>query len=213
MLFQCLYGFKLVFYSTHSDDEPFLSAITALYLFFFEKRIVLAYIMILLEYIFCILLSILGEKQIIKSSKNDLTNYIEYCSAIYNFLKSCQITKQEEINEYKNRIALQIQIQKEEILSRQKNIEKWTQTFIIPIVLIILTSIMNNENNLMYNINNILFIIVSFSIIYFIIWGIQKLIYLLSERSQLNKKQNFVDDLQGVLDTQFNQSKFITKIK
>ncbi len=163
-----------------------------------------SYLCMCLEIIHCGIMRICVENYKINRSKEYLTQNIQKYNRVWKWLSSCSITEKSEIEEYKRRMVLYVQDKKSEICKKQERIDKWIQILIIPVLLVGLKIVLNYKQDVFSLISGLIISIIAFLVVYFIIMKSIKILDYIFEGNEINKMQDFIDDLQGVLDTQFS---------
>lgn len=149
--------------------------------------------------------SVYIERYQVCKSANNLEDFRQYCERIYKWLKSNSFSSKEDIQEIRNRLILHVEKAGQDSRYKSEKIDRWLQVFLIPIILAVLSSQINQQTDLVIVWGNALFFILLVPLIYVAIFGGKKALNFFSER-KLNKARDFIDDLLGVLDTQFRNS-------
>lgn len=163
---------------------------------------IFAWIPIGIESICCIILYFYTENYQIRMSDVKLEEYRAYCEEVYKWLESCCISSKEEIQDIKNRLLSYIVRTETDRKYKKESVDKWLQVLVIPVILAVLSVLINQQAGIEYALSYAFSIIFVFLLIYGAIWGVRRVKYFFSER-KLDQIQYFADDLQGVLDTQF----------
>lgn len=157
-----------------------------------------------LEFCTCVVLYFYTEHYQIKISNFRLSVYQNYCAKIYTWLDELGVvTTENNICELKNRIDQDITAAEEKRKLRREIIERWIQILIIPILLAIFSAIIKEQKKLT--------VIIAYAITLLILLGSLGLAFLscyniidFFKKRELVQLKSFSDDLQGVLDTQFD---------
>ncbi len=144
----------------------------------------------------------------IKNSDEDIKEHKKYCEELYTWLKSSLVTvDKKDIVELKSRIDNQLIKYAEAERRTHDNIMQFFKILIIPIILTVLTVILNNQ----VDINVIMaYAIVAIMVLCFIVITIFGIVssFNLIRKNEYEKMNSFSKDLQGILDTQFEDGIF-----
>ena len=144
----------------------------------------------------------------IKNSDKDIKEHKKYCEALYIWLKKSLISVEpKDIVELKSRMDSRLEKYAETQQRTTDIIMRFIQTLIIPVILTVLTVILNNQIDisviLVYGIVAIMllcfFIVTIFGFVAFIN---------LIRKNEYEKVNSFSKDLQSILDTQFEDGIF-----
>ena len=144
----------------------------------------------------------------IKNSDKDIKEHKKYCQALYIWLKKSLISVEpKDIVELKSRMDSRLKKYAETQQRTTDIIMRFIQTLIIPVILTVLTVILNNQIDisviLAYSIAAIMllcfFIVTLFGFVSFIN---------LIRKNECEKMNSFSKDLQSILDTQFEDGIF-----
>ena len=155
-----------------------------------------------IELICCVVLYFYTERDQVKMSYENLEDYRIYCNDIYKWLQSCSFSTKEEIQEIRRRLLTHIEKAQTDSKYKKESMDKWLQVLVIPVILVILSTLINQETDFVQAMNYASSSILIFLVVYGEIWGVRRVRYFLSE-CKLQQVQWFAEDLQGVLDTQF----------
>ncbi len=158
-----------------------------------------SWICFVIEIIACMLIYYWSEKDLIKYSFEKYEKYCDYCEKLYKWLKHLDINSYEGIYELLQRIKLQISERKDENEKSKNRFDKWLQTLAIPIVITMVTTIINKQDDLIAMINPVVAILIVFVELYITFTSINKVISFPKKR-KIEQMQCFANDLQGVLD-------------
>lgn len=142
----------------------------------------------------------------IKNSLTNLNEYKAYCSELYVWLNSViSNSTKENIEELKKRIDTHIKKHEQRQQKIFDTLIHFVQALIIPVILTILAVIMENEVeiNMIFTYGFFAVLIPSFLAV--TLFGITSFINLF-QKSKYEKMKSFSYDLQGILDTQFEDS-------
>lgn len=162
----------------------------------------------LVEILTCISSHFYIENFRIRTSDKRLVSYYEYCHSLYTWIKSTEITASEQnIQIILDRVEKRIALLEGKRKHAQDTIWHIVNILIIPLLLAIFSSWMKDQTNLPD------LIAASLSIIFFV-GSIGLLVYLLYnvfsifQKHRIEQLRCFSEDLQGILDTQFEGSLF-----
>lgn len=144
----------------------------------------------------------------IKNSDKDIKEHKKYCEALYIWLKKSLISVEpKDIVELKSRMDSRLEKYAETQQRTTDIIMRFIQTLIIPVILTVLTVILNNQIDigviLAYGIVAIM--LLCFFIV--TIFGFVSFINLI-RKNEYEKMNSFSKDLQSILDTQFEDGIF-----
>lgn len=159
----------------------------------------------LAEVSLCGIVYIYTEHFQIKSSNTRLPIYANYCKDVLNWLNDCKvITTEENISKLLNRAVATAKAEDEKRTALRTSIEKWIQSLIVPIILVVFTTIIGKQENLSTILTSSLMLLTILFFIGIFCAAIYNFFNFYSKR-KLEQLKCFADDLQGVLDTQFEQ--------
>lgn len=169
------------------------------------------FICLIVQVVLCIGLYFYTENFQIKNSDYRLTIYQEYCEEIKLWLiKIGIIVNKENITELVSRIEKEIEKSEKQRKATRDRIEKWIQILIIPILLALFSSIIREQTDL-----TTLF---AYAIAFLVALGSIALVFLncynvfdFFKKRKLEQLKSLCNDLQGVLDCQFNNKLFFKK--
>ncbi|MBR3768717.1 MAG: hypothetical protein IKL10_10845 [Clostridia bacterium] len=140
----------------------------------------------------------------INNSLTNLYDYKEYCNNLYTWLSGVLTnSKKENIEDIKNRIDNHIKKHEQHQQKVFDVLFRFVQVLIIPVILTILAVIMEKEVdiNMIFTYGIFAVLIPSFLVV--TLFGFISFISIL-KKSEYAKIKSFSNDLQGILDTQFN---------
>lgn len=157
----------------------------------------------------CIWLYFYTENFQIKNIDNRLFIYQEYCSEIKLWLiKIGIIATKENITKLLSRLEKEIEKEEKQRMITRERIEKWIQILIIPILLAVFSAIIREQTDL-----TTLF---AYAIAFLIALGSFALAFLnccnifdFFKKRKLEQLKSLYNDLQGVLDCQFDNKLFL----
>ena len=172
--------------------------------FYFSKHIIESLISIAIAFICCECLSRFVESYRIKTSTQGMAQRIEDWKALRNWLNANFIKDIASILIIKQRIEKTILELKAKQQESNLRLETRIQTLAVPVVLAIITAVINQKNALETMLAMITLIILVCILIYMVICIIRN-IYWFNLSQKITKMMAFAEDLQGVLDLdQFN---------
>lgn len=159
---------------------------------------------LIIEIVISIINFTYGQRYEINNSLTNINTYKAYCNDLYAWLSSILTNStKENIADIKNRIDNHI---KKHEQHQQKIFEvlfRFVQVLIIPVILTILAVIMENEVDINMIFTYGIFAILIPSFLAVTLFGSISFINLF-QKSKYEKMKSFSNDLQGILDTQFN---------
>lgn len=174
---------------------------------FFDATIRYAFIAAIFEFGTCIVLYFYTEHYKITCSKKRADEYRDYCEKIKKWLVECNIKTEVAIKSLLDRVNKSI----EEIESLDKDsqlrTDKWLQALVIPVLLAIITTVLNTNSDMEVMISGTITIIICFIALYCGYTGVRRIANFPNKRMYQQLKC-FASDLQGVWDTQFSNSIF-----
>lgn len=185
-----------------------LSTICAVVVLYIEKIRQYFFVPLGVEAIVSLIIFSYAQHYEIKNSDKDIKEHKKYCEALYIWLKKSLISVEpKDIVELKSRMDNRLEKYAETQQRTTDIIMRFIQTLIIPVILTVLTVILNNQIDisviLAYGIVAIMllcFFIVS-------IFGFVSFINLI-RKNEYEKMNSFSKDLQSILDTQFEDGIF-----
>ena len=140
-----------------------------------------------------------SEKYQIEFSVKEYDKYLTYCSNLYKWLKEFNMQSADDIHELCRKIQSKIIRLKTDEENSKARVDRWLQTLIIPIVIVIITAIITKQENIEEMIAYAISVIVLFAVVYGIVVMI-KSISLFPQRRRIEQMECFASDLQGVLN-------------
>lgn len=156
-------------------------------------------ICVLLALVLSIVLYTCIERYQIKCSINKMDDYINYCKELYEWLNSMGVVDKEFIEELHKRISDNVVRLREERQKNSKRIDTWMQTLIIPILIVIITTIISGNNNLTNAVGVVIGILMMFGLLYGVFITIRDIVSFPQKR-RIEQLSCFESDLQGILD-------------
>ena len=185
-----------------------LSAISAVVFLYIEQIRQYFFVPLGVEAIVSLIVFSYAQHYEIKNSDKDIKEHKKYCEALYIWLKKSLISVEpKDIVELKSRMDSRLEKYAETQQRTTDIIMRFIQTLIIPVILTVLTVILNNQIDigviLAYGIVAIM--LLCFFIV--TIFGFVSFINLI-RKNEYEKMNSFSKDLQSILDTQFEDGIF-----
>lgn len=150
----------------------------------------------------CILSSIYLERHQIKNAMKNFDDYKKYCYKLYDWLKTYNISQKEELIIIRDRTINQINSMKDFSNKRKAEIVSWLKVIIIPVVLVCLNKLIENQTDF----EKVVILVIQFIImctacgsIAYVFW----LIINISLKNRIDKYKCFANDLQTIIDIEF----------
>ena len=161
-----------------------------------NQSIYMSYIPVFIELILLIISAFYSDKIYIDRSEQDYKDYKDYCKEFYKWLVLHDYPNKKSISKLKNRIyKKQIDINSKIEKSRER-MDKWLQILFIPIVLLIIGSIFDNQYNMDTKLVYTIGIIAASVSIYMVVLGLDNFSNVFYNR-RVSQYQLFINDLQG----------------
>ncbi len=185
-----------------------LSAISAVVVLYIEQIRQYFFVPLGVEAIVSLIVFSYAQHYEIKNSDKDIKAHKKYCEALYIWLEKSLISvESKDIVELKSRMDSRLEKYAETQQRTTDIIMRFIQTLIIPVILTVLTVILNNQ----IDINVILaYGFVAIMLLCFFIvtlFGFVSFINLI-RKNEYEKMNSFSKDLQSILDTQFEDGIF-----
>lgn len=190
----------------------FAAIIATLVLTFFPDLRLFEYICCTLAVILCIIMYIITERFQINTSNTSIDKYQTYCTELRKWLNENNIKSNDEINLLYERLTERINEKQAECKEQNDRVDKWTQTLAIPVLLAIITAVLDKGNNIQNSILLTLDLTIFFSICCCIVWFV-KIIVQFPDKRKIEQMRFFADDLQGLIDQNTNNKKVYNKPK
>lgn len=193
----------------------FLSLVCAVSNFVVISRNLVASIGLLLliaEMAICIALYLLSDNYQIKNSDTRMQKYVRYCSDLAERLHQTGfIASKDNVIELRNRVKQRISDDQKKHKANQERFDKWCQALLFPIVLAIFSTTIKDQTNVLVMVGNAATMIISIGLLYL---GVYQCLNIISffEKRRVAQMERFAEDLQGIIDTQF-EDKLVAYIK
>lgn len=189
------------------------AAITATFvLWFFPTFKNAQYICGALTVIICIIMYIITERFQINTSNISMSKYQTHCTELRKWLNENNIKTDYEINLLHKRLIEHINEKKAERKEQNDRVDKWTQTLAIPVLLAIITTMIDKGISIQDSIFFSLGLVFIFAICCCIVW-FMKIMIQFPDKQKLEQMNFFADDLQVLLDLNSNNKKCYSKPK
>ena len=180
--------------------------ILSLVFLFIFPNIHIVFTLLFLE-ISCAIATYFYEEHIrIEKSNKNIAHFEDRCIRVFQWLKEQSISDKQEIEAYKNRLTAHINKSENAREIKKQRLEKWVQILLIPVSLAAFSALMKEQTDISIIIWYTFIFVVLAAVICAYIWGISSIIQVLTKR-KLAQIQMFINDLQGILDTQFKYNK------
>jgi len=155
------------------------------------------------EVLTCVALYFYTENFQIKTSDSRLFVYQEYCEKIKHWLDSVGVNvTPENITEIMTRTNKRIDLLEKKRKERRDRIDRWIQILIIPILLAIFSAVIKEQTDLSLLLVYAVTMIVAIASTGLAFLNIYNILDFFQKR-KLEQMKSFVEDLQGILDCQF----------
>lgn len=183
-----------------------LCVVASIFFLVFTKWVIVSLILLGVDIVLCIASYFFVESYQIKTSDIRVVDYKKYCSKIKEWLESndIEVTKS-TLTELENRV-LKVWESKEN--ARKKGIErveKWIQALLIPLLLAVFAEIIDGQTDVSTLISSMLILIIAIGVVCATVINCYNLVSFFQKR-KLEQMRKFANDLQGVIDTQFEDS-------
>lgn len=163
---------------------------------------------ILVEAVLCVVIYFYTDHFRIDNSGRRLTKYANYCGQIASWLKSTGfVFNQTNVEQLIKRLSAKLDKIENERLKRKETIEKWIQILIIPVLLAVFSQSIQKQENVAVLLSFAVVVLSFVGLIGISILSMNSIIEFFRKR-KIEQLRGFVDDLQGVLDTQFTDRLF-----
>lgn len=185
-----------------------LSVISVILVICIEKIRMYFYAAIAIEITIAFAVFLYGQHYEIENSDQDIKEYETYCSNLFVWLKNTSVSvARKDIIELKSRMVNRLEKHEQKQQRTYDVAIRFIQVLIIPIVLTVLTVVLNNQIDisLIFTYGFIAIMILSFLAV--TSFGFISFVNLI-RKNESEKMKSFVNDLQGILDTQFDEGIF-----
>ena len=185
-----------------------LSAISVIVVICIEKIRIYFYAAIAIEVIIAFAVFLYGQHYEIKNSDQDIKKHKTYCTNLFLWLTNTSVSvERKDVIELKNRMVNRLEKHEQKQQRTYDVAIRFIQVLIIPIVLTVLTVVLNKQIDisLIFAYGFIAIMILSFLAV--TSFGFISFFNLI-RKNESEKMKSFVNDLQGILDTQFDEGIF-----
>lgn len=143
------------------------------------------------------------ESYQIKTSDVRVADYKEYCAGINKWLESSEVElTKSNLTELRKRV-LESWASKENSRKRGiERVEKWIQALLIPLLLAVFAEIIDGQTDVSILISSLLVLIIAIGVVCATAINFYNIVSFFQKR-KLEQMRKFANDIQGVLDTQF----------
>ena len=201
---------KLPWYIIICTIMLFATATATFVLSFFPTLIMGEYICCILTVIICIIMYIITERFQINTSDSFMSKYQTHCSELSEWLEENNITTDYKIHLLHKRLIEYINEKKAERKEQNDRVDKWTQTLAIPILLAVITAVMNKNLSIQDSILFSLSLVIIFTISCCLVW-VMRIIIQFPDKRKIEQMKFFADDLQGLLDLHNVEKNIVVK--
>ena len=166
----------------------------------------IVYIPLSIEFVSALIMYFYISRDQIKMSDENIANYKDRCVKNFDWLKSNSVSEKKQIQEYHSRLVIRIEKSEKANSDRKRRVDRWMQVILVPVFLSVFSSVIQDQVELQVVVGLTLTVALLLVIVYVLVLGIFGMAQMFANM-ELNKIQMFADDLQGILDTQFNIEK------
>ena len=166
----------------------------------------ISFFLLIAEIAICIALYLFTDNYQIKTSDTRMKAYVNYCSKLVEwFSQTGFVVSKGNIEELKNRVDQHILDDQQRRNANQERFDKWCQALLFPILLAIFSAAIKEQTDIFVMLGYATTMIATIGLLYL---GVYHCVNVLSffEKRRLAQIKSFTEDLQGILDTQFNSS-------
>lgn len=168
-------------------------------LWFFPTLKIVQYTCGALTFIICIIMYVITERFQISTSKISMSKYQTHCTELRKWLNENNIKTDDEINLLRKRLIEHIDEKKAERKEQNDRVDKWTQTLAIPVLLAIITAVIDKEISIQDSIFFTLGLVLIFTTCCCIAW-FMKIMIQFPDKRKIEQMKYFAEDLQCLLD-------------
>lgn len=185
-----------------------LSAISVILVICIEKIRIYFYAAIAIEVTIAFSVFLYGQHYETKNSDQDIKKYKTYCTNLFLWLTNTSVSvERKDIIELKNRMVNRLEKHEQKQQKTYDVAIRFIQVLIIPIVLTILTVVLNKQVDISMILAYGFITIMILSFLAVTLFGFISFVNLI-RKNEFEKMKSFVNDLQGILDTQFDEGIF-----
>lgn len=130
--------------------------------------------------------------------------YVSHCSDLAEwFQQTGFIVSKDNVIELRNRVKQHISDDQKRKKENQERFDKWCQALLFPILLAVFSAVIKNQTDILVMLGYAMTMIVTIGLLYL---GAYHCVNVISffEKRKFAQIQRFAEDLQGILDTQFD---------
>lgn len=143
------------------------------------------------------------ENYQLKTIDRRLVTYCNYCSDVYAWLSGTGfVATQKNIQDIHTRVKNQIERQENQRKTKIENIKRFAEVLIIPFLLAVFSTWMTGNTDLAVLITGALALFCVVGTLWMLLYFVNAILFFYQKR-KLEQWRCFADDLQGVIDTQF----------
>ncbi len=166
---------------------------------------------IIIEASLCVVIYFYTDHFRIKTCENRLAQYATYCAELADWLKSTGFMfTPKNVEQLITRVSARLDRIERERLKRKEAVEKWIQILIIPVLLAAFSQAISKQENVTVLLTFAVAILAFIGLFGLSVLSVYSVIEFFRKR-RIEQLRGFVDDLQGVLDTQFEDGMFKTE--
>lgn len=158
-----------------------------------------------IETTLCIIVYFYTDRFRIKNSDKRLTKYAEYCSDVATWLKGTGfVFNEKNVEQLIIRVSAKLDKAEKDREKRKDAVEKWVQILLIPVLLAVFSQAIQQQEDIA--------VLIAFAVLILSIVGLCGVSFIslynileFFRKRKIEQLRSFVEDLQGVLDTQFDE--------
>ena len=161
-------------------------------------------LLLIAEMVICIALYLFTDNYQIKNSDTRINTYVNYCAKLSEWLRETGfVVTKENIIELRNRVNQHISDDRQRKKENQERFDKWCQALLFPILLAVFSTVIKDQTDILIMLGYAMTMIVTIGLLYL---GAYHCVNVISffEKRRFAQMQRFAEDLQGILDTQFD---------
>ena len=183
-----------------------LCMVASIFFLAFTKYVVISLILLGVDIVLSIVSYFYVESYQIRTSDVRVTDYKEYCAEIKEWLKSndVEVTKS-NLAELRNRVLSSWESKENARKRGIERVEKWIQALLIPLLLAIFAEIIDGQTDISILISSMLILIIAIGVVCATAINCYNIVSFFQKR-KLEQMRKFANDIQGIIDTQFEDS-------
>ena len=160
------------------------------------------------EAFMCVVIYFYTDRFRIKTCDKRLSQYATYCFQLADWLKSTGfVFTSENVEQLIARVSAKLDKIEGERLKRKEAVEKWIQILIIPVLLAVFSQAIRQQEDVTVLLAFAVEILAIIGLFGLSVLSVYSVIEFFNKR-RIEQLRGFLDDLQGVLDTQFEEGMF-----